>query len=950
MLILVPCIAAQDLSDLKLIAHYPLSNSPNDTTGNNGPMTLTNTPFQEGGIYCNGQYLSDPDPCNAVTPNIEALDFNAFAMSAMFKINGIPDTRRPVIICGRAYRWLHTYTTLDSLVGLGKSDFDLSTPSDVKCPMGVWNKLTVTHNRMENKQRLYLNDVCIDSATFDLDHHNDRIFSITHGGIGRVFKGLLKDLKIYTQDGLRQDSLALVALYDSTDGANWDNNDNWLTGPVESWYGITVENDRVTVISLGNNNLNGTIPPQIGNITELGDLVLHNNEITNPLPETLANLLNLWELVLNGNNLSGNIPDFIWQMESLNFLNLQNNDFTGPISTEIGNLSDLVYLALGDNDLEGSLPGSIGDLTQLATLSLGRTSLSGVLPDEMGYMTNLSSLYLDLNQFEGSVPESFTHLNSLLNLYLDHNQLDDLPDLSSYTVLNNLRIQNNRFTFEDIEPNINVPALDFQYAPQDSVGEKIDTLVLVGSNLTLAMEVGGTSNQYQWFKDGAPITGATGSEHPMNPVQFGDDGIYTCQITNTVATDLTLFSRPIEVSTGDMEHDSLALVALYHATDGDNWTNNENWLTGPVSTWHGVTVSGNRVRVLRLDNNNLTGTIPPEIGYLNALTLLYLFVNNLTGSLPDEICNLTQLDNLYLRNNQISGSIPSDIGNLALLINFYANNNQLNGSIPEGINALHQLEKFSVLTNQLSGSVPIHPDSIPNLEHLDLNENAFDDIQDLSSIATLDRFRIQNNQFTFEDIEPNISITGFIYTPQDSVGEKKDTTLSAGESLTLTVTVGGTANQYQWMKNETDIPGATNTTLEMPSIQLADSGSYICKITNTIAAELTLYSRPCNLSVIPESEVMDDLSRIPDKFTLGQNYPNPFNPATTITYALPEDSEVRLTVYDALGREVATLVQDKQTSGWHTVQFNAIQYSSGLYFCILEAGSFKATLKLLLMK
>jgi len=948
-LYLAPTILAQDLNDLTLIAHYPLLNSPNDTTGYNDPMTLNNAPYQEGGIYCNGQYLGEPAPCTARTPNLDALDFDAFAMSVMFKINEVPDRRRPVIICGRSYRWLHTFTTADSMIGFGNSDFDLTSSTDVQYPFGVWNNLTVTHSKTEGMQRLYLNSVCIDSATLDLDPHNDRMFSITHGGIGRVYKGLMKDLKIYSI-GLRQDSLALVALYNSTDGDNWDNKENWLTGPVDSWYGITVDNDRVTVISLGNNNLIGTIPPEIGNLTELGDLVFHNNQITNHLPETLTNLTNLWELVLNGNELSGEIPDFIWDMESLNFLNLQTNNFTGSIPPEIGNLIDLVYLTMAENSLEGPLPSSIGMLTQLATLSLSWNSLSGVLPDGIGNMVNLSTMYIDQNQFEGAIPENFTACTSLLNVHLDNNQFTDLPDLSSFTVLNNLRIQNNQFTFEDIESNIGVPALDFRYSPQDSVGEKIDTLVLVGSNLTLTMDVGGASNQYQWYMDGAPISDATSQDYQMLPVKFENDGVYTCQITNTVATDLTLYSRPINVSTGDLEQDSLALVAIYHATDGDNWLDNTNWLDGPVSTWYGVTVSDDRVTNLDIDNNNLVGVIPQEIGNLNAMSRLYLFINQLSDSIPHEIGNLTQLTHLYLRNNQLSGSIPPEIGNLTQLEYCYISKNQFTGSIPVEMNRWTQLKRLSIAQNQLTGLVLFDPDSLTNLEHLDMDGNQLDVLPDLSSIATLVRLRVQENQFTFEDIEPNIGIVDYVYSPQDSIGQKKDTTLVIGDNLTLSVTVGGNANAYQWMKDEVDISGATNTTFEIPAVALSDSGSYVCKITNTIATELTLYSRPCNVTVLEESGIGNDLNQIPEEFVLSQNYPNPFNPSTKITYALPVDVDVSLTIYDALGREVTTLVHSAQSAGWHTVQFNASQHSSGLYFYILEAGSYKATQKMLLMK
>jgi hypothetical protein len=96
------------------------------------------------------------------------------------------------------------------------------------------------------------------------------------------------------------------------------------------------------------------------------------------------------------------------------------------------------------------------------------------------------------------------------------------------------------------------------------------------------------------------------------------------------------------------ESDSLGLVALYNSTDGDNWADNTNWLSGPVSTWYGVTVSGDRVINLLLDFNNLVGVIPPEIGDLTQLVNLYLSANHLSGSIPSEIGNFTELTHLSL--------------------------------------------------------------------------------------------------------------------------------------------------------------------------------------------------------------------------------------------------------------------------------------------------------------
>jgi hypothetical protein len=83
---------------------------------------------------------------------------------------------------------------------------------------------------------------------------------------------------------------------------------------------------------------------------------------------------------------------------------------------------------------------------------------------------------------------------------------------------------------------------------------------------------------------------------------------------------------------------------------------------------------------------------------------------------------------------------------------------------------------------------------------------------------------------------------------------------------------------------------------------------------------------------------------------LDQNYPNPFNPSTTIRYALPRRSQVRLTVFDVLGQQVLVLVDGEVEAGYHEVQFDAGRLSSGVYFYRLHAGDYAQTKKLLLLR
>jgi hypothetical protein len=89
---------------------------------------------------------------------------------------------------------------------------------------------------------------------------------------------------------------------------------------------------------------------------------------------------------------------------------------------------------------------------------------------------------------------------------------------------------------------------------------------------------------------------------------------------------------------------------------------------------------------------------------------------------------------------------------------------------------------------------------------------------------------------------------------------------------------------------------------------------------------------------------------IPKVFTLDQNYPNPFNPTTSIQYQVSRISQVSLKVYDVLGNEVATLVDEYKPAGRYEVEFNAAELTSGIYFYKLKAGDFNQTKKMLLLK
>ena len=139
------------------------------------------------------------------------------------------------------------------------------------------------------------------------------------------------------------------------------------------------------------------------------------------------------------------------------------------------------------------------------------------------------------------------------------------------------------------------------------------------------------------------------------------------------------------------------------------WSCEEETIPTEVSLW-GEVYSVESTTELDLRNNELTGPIPSEIGYLTNLTYLDLRYNQLTGSIPPELGNLTNLTLLDLRNNELTGSIPSEIGNLTNLTILKLENNQLTGEIPESICDLDlkfwNSINFNVNNNQLCPPYP----------------------------------------------------------------------------------------------------------------------------------------------------------------------------------------------------------------------------------------------------
>jgi|GEM_PF-2267082 len=219
---------------------------------------------------------------------------------------------------------------------------------------------------------------------------------------------------------LETDSLALVALYNATDGPNWTNNENWLIGPVNSWHGISITNERVYQTNLKFNNLVGEIPPEIGSLSKMFYLRLGGNQLSGSIPQELGNLGSLLDLNLGQNDLTGNLPSQIGGLSELRSLQLNGNQLSGTIPFELWGMTNLEAVALNYNQLSGEIPENIGNLSNLAYFSIYHNSFGGELPDALYTLTGLTHLKIGWNDFTGALDMKLcTQLTNLIELHID---------------------------------------------------------------------------------------------------------------------------------------------------------------------------------------------------------------------------------------------------------------------------------------------------------------------------------------------------------------------------------------------------------------------------------------------------------------------------------------------------------------------------------------------------
>ena len=434
--------------------------------------------------------------------------------------------------------------------------------------------------------------------------------------------------------------------------------------------------------------------------------------------------------------------------------------------------------------------------------------------------------------------------------------------------------------------------------------------------------------------------------------------------------------------------------------------------TGPLTTWSGISLNEDGcVQAIELPSLAMKGSIPYNtVGQLSCLQSLNLSDNKLSGIVPVDLVDLTQLEYLNLSYNSLVGPLPPDMallshltavrlqsnkfsdrlpqfGDNPNLIELFLSDNYFYGEIPASYELLSGLEALGLQNNDLSGPLPEYLAQLPCLYVFVISGNGFSGYADINlafdqllcnksrslvvnisenefthipfvSLTTFaeDKFQVQNNRLTFDDILPNIHLFEGIFIGSYSVERyapqkpfSGDTTLifSTRDNPLIQLNIDSTVtgSEYTWYKDDVAITTTGHNYLDLKSVFNLPKdmpGVYRCEVINRDVPELTLYSGNYTVQI-----------DLPDQFNI--EFPSAFTPNgdgyndTFIIPAIQEGNYLvnEFDVYDREGKLVLHI--NNYLNGWDGKDQSQSDLPIGTYYYRFhsEGNTFKGTITLL---
>ena len=509
----------------------------------------------------------------------------------------------------------------------------------------------------------------------------------------------------------------------------------------------------------------------IGNATNLVELKISDNDLTSVAG--IGEAKSLEYLHLTNNNLGGTIPNEIFELTNLKGLYCNYNGFTGSLPSKISDLTELEEMYFHNNDLSGPIPSEIGQLENLEIIALGENSLTGHIPAELTQLPNLVVFSLQHESSKGS-----TGLTGPLPAF------ENLLYIEEFVVSGNSftgAIPNNFLS--GIENPGNNLGVDLSY---NKLTGTIPSNLLRYSHLYLDVAANKISSLNSELCERKKWQGGDVREYGCDailcpPGTFAEAGRQTsdnapCAQCNSTFSSAFFGSTSCESSTSSPLTQRDILEQIYNALDGKFWKSQQNWLSlkYPVCEWYGIsckldeTTGESVVTKISLSANELLGTVPtviyelpylefvdlsenaivmPFAGVSNAPLLAKLFLSstntkslqglsdaaaldmldlgncvNLDYSSLNEIFALPNLKALLISHNNFDGPLPSEIGALSNLLYLRAYASGFSGQIPSELGNLSSILVLDIAENDFTGVLPTELNKLTNLELLSIHQ------------------------------------------------------------------------------------------------------------------------------------------------------------------------------------------------------------------------------------
>lgn len=557
-------------------------------------------------------------------------------------------------------------------------------------------------------------------------------------------------------------------------------------------------------IKLSYTNFSGFVPDSISELRMLYMIDLSQCNFTGPIPSTIANLTELVNVDFSFNSFTGSIPPFRMS-KKLNYIDLSYNKLVGSISSKhFEGLTNLTFINLGFNSLSGSIPSSLFSLPSLQKLQLSNNQFSDQVQEfSTANSSNIDTLDLSSNMLEGSIPKSIFYLEMLNVLSLSFNSFNGIIQLEMIQRLPNLarlELGYNNLTVEAGTTNSSLSRLNLASCKLNTFPDLRNQTKLTFLDLSNNL-ISGDIPSWIWEIGNGHLTHLNlscnilvGLQTPYNmPSKLSMLDLHSNQLHGEYPTppksviyvdySSNNFQEPIPLDIGNFTP-----FASFLSLANNN-------ITGPIPT---SLCNALYLQVLDLSGNLLGGSIPPCLLRNNEkLGVLNLGRNNISGDIPDSFSVNCSLKTLDLSMNNLEGKIPVSLSNCTSLEVMNVGHNNIDDGFPCMLQTSSSLRVLVLRSNRFHGGITCHEanQSWPNLQIIDIASNNFSEYLNSNCFSSWGRMTQES------DVSDHISfkylkLANLYY--QDTVTVTiKGLAMELDKILTIFTSVDFSSNNFQ---------------------------------------------------------------------------------------------------------------------------------------------------------